>query len=204
MYQRRNTLVFSPIKVDAKIYITQGRVPRGRFWHPLSAGHQGPAQGNAAGGGQAADPVRGRRGLCRGHPRHDLCHRPQQARHRRPLRHRLRTGKRARGQRQDTNCCDIARSVHARRHELLLRAPAAHAGPGPCGAVRRAPGRQRAFRGAAGRRPDGRPAGRPAGAGADGGAFERLGSSVLAVQEVPLDQVKRYGIVAGERVGKTA
>src|SRR5205085_8705260 len=31
-------------------------------------------------------------------------------------------------------------------------------------------------------------------------AFERLGGSVLAVQEVPLDQVKRYGIVAGERV----
>ena len=31
-------------------------------------------------------------------------------------------------------------------------------------------------------------------------AFERLGGSLLAVQEVPLDQVKRYGIVAGEAV----
>jgi len=30
--------------------------------------------------------------------------------------------------------------------------------------------------------------------------FERLRTSVLAVQEVPLDQVKRYGIVAGQRV----
>lgn len=32
-------------------------------------------------------------------------------------------------------------------------------------------------------------------------AFERLGGSLLAVQEVPLDQVRRYGIVAGEDVG---
>ncbi len=31
-------------------------------------------------------------------------------------------------------------------------------------------------------------------------AFERLGGSLLAVQEVPLDQVRRYGIVAGEEV----
>jgi UTP--glucose-1-phosphate uridylyltransferase len=28
-------------------------------------------------------------------------------------------------------------------------------------------------------------------------AYERLGNSVIAVQEVPLDHVKRYGIVAG-------
>ncbi len=34
-------------------------------------------------------------------------------------------------------------------------------------------------------------------------AFERLGGSLLAVQEVPLDQVRRYGIVAGETVGGT-
>ena len=31
-------------------------------------------------------------------------------------------------------------------------------------------------------------------------AFARLQTSVLAVQEVPLDQVRRYGIVAGEKV----
>ena len=31
-------------------------------------------------------------------------------------------------------------------------------------------------------------------------AFERLGGSLLAVQEVPLDQVRRYGIVAGDTV----
>jgi UTP--glucose-1-phosphate uridylyltransferase len=32
-------------------------------------------------------------------------------------------------------------------------------------------------------------------------AFERLQGSVLAVQEVPLEQVRRYGIVAGEPAG---
>ncbi|HZF83306.1 MAG TPA: UTP--glucose-1-phosphate uridylyltransferase GalU [Burkholderiaceae bacterium] len=31
--------------------------------------------------------------------------------------------------------------------------------------------------------------------------YNNLGGSVLAVQEVPLDQVKRYGIVAGESMG---
>ncbi len=33
-------------------------------------------------------------------------------------------------------------------------------------------------------------------------AFESLGRSVLAVQEVPLDQVRRYGIVAGQAAGE--
>ncbi|MBE2264426.1 MAG: UTP--glucose-1-phosphate uridylyltransferase GalU [Burkholderiaceae bacterium] len=33
-------------------------------------------------------------------------------------------------------------------------------------------------------------------------AFEKMGRSMLAVQEVPLDQVSRYGIVAGEPAGK--
>jgi UTP--glucose-1-phosphate uridylyltransferase len=32
-------------------------------------------------------------------------------------------------------------------------------------------------------------------------AYERLGNSVIAVQEVPLDHVRRYGIVAGEADG---
>jgi UTP--glucose-1-phosphate uridylyltransferase len=32
-------------------------------------------------------------------------------------------------------------------------------------------------------------------------AFGKLGASVLAVQEVPLEHVKRYGIVAGESIG---
>jgi UTP--glucose-1-phosphate uridylyltransferase len=32
--------------------------------------------------------------------------------------------------------------------------------------------------------------------------FQELGTSLLAVQEVPLDQVKRYGIVAGDPVGE--
>jgi UTP--glucose-1-phosphate uridylyltransferase len=33
-------------------------------------------------------------------------------------------------------------------------------------------------------------------------AYTKQGRSVLAVQEVPLDQVKRYGIVAGEPAGR--
>jgi len=33
-------------------------------------------------------------------------------------------------------------------------------------------------------------------------AYEQQGRSILAVQEVPLDHVKRYGIVAGESAGK--
>ena len=32
--------------------------------------------------------------------------------------------------------------------------------------------------------------------------FERLQTSLLAVQEVPLDQVRRYGVVAGERIAQ--
>jgi UTP--glucose-1-phosphate uridylyltransferase len=32
--------------------------------------------------------------------------------------------------------------------------------------------------------------------------YERLGNSVIAVQEVPLDHVRRYGIVAGEPDGE--
>jgi UTP--glucose-1-phosphate uridylyltransferase len=31
-------------------------------------------------------------------------------------------------------------------------------------------------------------------------AFSRLGTSLIAVQEVPLEQVRRYGIVAGEKI----
>jgi UTP--glucose-1-phosphate uridylyltransferase len=33
-------------------------------------------------------------------------------------------------------------------------------------------------------------------------AYQRLGNSVIAVQEVPLDQVRRYGIVAGDKDGE--
>lgn len=33
-------------------------------------------------------------------------------------------------------------------------------------------------------------------------AYQRLGNSVIAVQEVPLEQVRRYGIVAGEADGE--
>jgi hypothetical protein len=102
---------------------SQSRFPRRRPGHALSARHQGGAQGDAAGGGQAADPVRGGRGLRRRHPPHDLRHRAQQARHRRPLRHRLRAGKRTRSRGKHELLAWCAPS--ARRHGLLLRAPAA-------------------------------------------------------------------------------
>jgi hypothetical protein len=41
---------------------TQGGIPGGRARHPVPAGHQSPAQGDAAAGRQAHHPVRGGRG----------------------------------------------------------------------------------------------------------------------------------------------
>jgi UTP--glucose-1-phosphate uridylyltransferase len=58
-------------------------------------------------------------------------------------------------------------------------------------------GGERALCRAAGRRPDGRQA---AGAQADGGQFNEWRASILAVQEVPPEHTKRYGIVAGTPV----
>jgi UTP--glucose-1-phosphate uridylyltransferase len=53
--------------------------------------------------------------------------------------------------------------------------------------------------GAVGRRLDGRPGRRRANPRANDRVFGKLGGSLLAVQEVPLN-VKRYGIVAGDTV----
>lgn len=50
----------------------QSRIPRRWPGNPFSARHQSIAQGNAASGGQAADPVRRGRGLRGRHPGHDL------------------------------------------------------------------------------------------------------------------------------------
>ena len=69
---------------------SQGRHPRRGARHPLPAGDQEPAQGDAPRRRQAVDPVRGRRGgPCRAH-RHPDHHRPGQARDRGPLRPQLR------------------------------------------------------------------------------------------------------------------
>ena len=97
-----------------------------------------------------------------------------------------------------------ARSVGAgalgttRRHGLRLRAPATLARHRPRRAVRRAASGQRTVCRTAGRRPDdGAPrlARRRAGTNSVQ-AFRQQGRSLLAVQEVPADQVHRYGIVA--------
>ena len=152
-------------------------------------------QGNAAGGGQTADPVRRGRGLRGRHPRDDLRHRPPQAAHRRPLRHDLRT-------RASPRTVGQARAAgrraqrQARRHGMHLRAPGAGAGPGPCGAVRQAAGRQQPLRGAAGRRPDGRHA---AGAQADGRSVRRVarldpgGAGSAGRADAPLRHRRRHG-----------
>ena len=64
----------------------QGRLPGRRPRHAVPAGHQGHAQGNAAGRRQAADPVCGRGGAGRRHRGVHLRHRPRQERHRGPFR----------------------------------------------------------------------------------------------------------------------
>ena len=61
---------------------SQSRHSRRRTRHPLPAGHQGPAQGDAAAGGQAGDPVRGGRGHSCRDREHCADHRPGQAGHR--------------------------------------------------------------------------------------------------------------------------
>ena len=79
--------------------------------HPLPARHQGPAQGDAAGGRQAADPVRGRGGLRRRRARDDLRHRPPQAADRGPLRHAPSSWRYALEQAGKHELLDVVRSV---------------------------------------------------------------------------------------------
>ena len=65
--------------------ITQSGISGGGPRQPLPAGDQGEPEGDAADRRQAADPVRGRGGRRRRHHRHDLHHRPQQARRSRTI-----------------------------------------------------------------------------------------------------------------------
>ena len=93
----------------------QGRAARRRPRHPLPARHQGDGQGDAAGGGQAADPVRGRGGARRRHRAVLHGHRPRQDRAGRAFRHRLRAGGDAARARQDRRAGDAARCAAAGR-----------------------------------------------------------------------------------------
>ncbi len=70
----------------------QSRLSRGRPRHPVSAGHQGHAEGNAAGRRPATDSARRRRGPRGRHRAFHLRHRPQQGRHRGPFRPPVRAG----------------------------------------------------------------------------------------------------------------
>ncbi len=81
-----------------------------------------------------------------------------------------------------------------------LHPPGRPARPRPRGALRRAARRRRAVRGAARRRPD-RPA-RPAAADRCSTSAQRYGGSVVALMEVPKEQVHLYGCAAVESAGR--
>ena len=91
--------------------ITKAVFPGGGPRHALPAGDQGEPEGDAADRRQAADPVRGRGGGGRRHHRHDLHHRPQQARDRGPFRQGLRARDRARAAQQDRRCSRSCRAA---------------------------------------------------------------------------------------------
>ncbi|CAA9267634.1 MAG: UTP--glucose-1-phosphate uridylyltransferase, partial [uncultured Acetobacteraceae bacterium] len=131
----------------------EGRPARRRPRHPLPPRHQGAGEGDAAGGGQAADPVRDRGGARRRHRAVLPHHRPRQDLHRRALRPRLRAGAHARRARQE------GRTGGASRHGDGARvaghgAPAGADGPRPRHLVRPLLRRRRPLRHPAARRPD--------------------------------------------------
>ena len=73
-------------KMDSGSEISVAVVPRRRIGDPPPAGHQVPAQGNAAGGQETCGPVRGRGIGQERHPGDPLRHRKGQDIHREPLR----------------------------------------------------------------------------------------------------------------------
>jgi UTP--glucose-1-phosphate uridylyltransferase len=85
----------------------------------------------------------------------------------------------------------------SRRRALHLHPPGRAARPRPCGALRPARGRRRAVRGGARRRPDGF---EPPALARMAQIFERQGSSLLGVEEVPRDQTQSYGIVTIDKM----
>ena len=143
----------------------QGGVSSGRAWHSHAAGDQGAAQGDAAGGRQADHPVRaGGGGGGRGRGVH-LRHRARQDDHGGPFRPRVRAV-RDPGQEVQDQGAGGGRACGAEGGRGGLHPAAGAQGARPRGLVRAAPGRRRAVRGDAGRRPDRRRAALPR---ADGG-----------------------------------
>ena len=131
----------------------QGRAARCRPRHPLPPRHQGDGQGNAAGGGQAADPVRDRGGA-RGGDRAVLPgHRPRQDRAGRAFRHRLRTGGDAARARQAARLAGTARVAVFRPAPSSTVRQQEPLGPGPRHLVRPRLHRRRPVRHPAARRP---------------------------------------------------
>src|SRR5579885_1616792 len=108
----------------------QGSLPRRRSRHAVPAGDQVDAEGDAAGGGQAAHPVRGGGGAGGGHRAIHLRYRSRQIRARGPFRSRLRArgdAARARQGRGDRR----RQRLDAEAGPALLHAPAAPARPRP-------------------------------------------------------------------------
>ena len=111
-----SSLIFSPNGNNMKH--SQSRLSRRRARHPVPAGHQGHAQGDAAGGRPAADPARRRRGAPSRHRAFHLRHRAQQGRHRRPFRPPVRAGNDAAGAAEAarrSTCCARTCRIRARR-----------------------------------------------------------------------------------------
>jgi UTP--glucose-1-phosphate uridylyltransferase len=188
-----------PAVIEQERKRLQSRISGRRPRHPLPARHQGAAQGNAAGGGQAADPVRGGRGLRGRHPPHGLRHR---------------RNKRAIEDHFDT-AYELESELEANgKQELLELVRTLAPDDMHCSFVRqpRSLGLGHAVLCAqpiVGDEPFAVLLADDLMTGADGGpgvltqmVEVRPGeTSVLAVQEVPLEHVRRYGIVAGESVG---
>ena len=123
----RRSAILSPVLYDGFVQpkplestcdqeTAQGCSPCRRTGHALPARHQGDGKGNAAGRGQAIDPVRRRGSPCRRDRAvlHD--HRPWQDRPGGTFRRRLRTGKDAARARQDGRARRLA--GHADRTRL--------------------------------------------------------------------------------------
>ena len=144
-----------PERFDAR---PQSRLPGRRLGHPLPAGHQGPAEGDAAPRRQADHPVRRRGGGRRRHRAGHHRHLVPEAGDRGPLRPQLRAGAPARGEGRHREAAPGP--PHQRPRADRLRPPEGAAGPGSRGAHGQGPDRPRAVRRhPARRRADRRPPG---------------------------------------------
>ena len=179
------------LRFDAR---SKGRLPRRRLGHPLPAGHQGAAQGDAAAGRQADHPVRGRggrRGRDRaGHHRHLQ----PEAGDRGPLRPLLRARAPARGEGRHRDAPAGPRDQRPRPGRL--RPPEGAARPRPRGADGQGPHRPRAVRGDPARRRRRRAIGR-ASASSSTPTTRRTARSSRSWRSRPR-RPSRYGIIASE------